>query len=135
MYNIQKKEGDFLKRGNGDGSIFKLSGKRKKPFAVRITIGFTIDGKQKYSYLGYYKTKTEAKKALNEYLTKPFNLEHKDFTFMNVFEEWSKTHKLSDETFKAYKAVFNRCINLHKKVFREIKLSDFENFTKKAFAI
>ena len=37
-----------MRRGNGDGSIFKLSGKRRRAYAVRITIGWSEDGKQKY---------------------------------------------------------------------------------------
>lgn len=32
-------------RGNGEGSIFKLSGKRKRPYAILITVGWTVDGK------------------------------------------------------------------------------------------
>ena len=53
-----------MRRGNGDGSIFKLSGKRRRAYAVRITIGWSEDGKQKYKYVGYYANKTEAKKHL-----------------------------------------------------------------------
>ena len=60
-----------MRRGNGEGSIFKLSGKRRKPYAVRVTIGWTDDGKQKYKYLGYYTNKTDAKKTLREYLLQP----------------------------------------------------------------
>ena len=52
-----------MRRGNGDGSIFKLSGKRRRPYAVRITVGWSDDGKQKYKYIGYYANKTEAKKS------------------------------------------------------------------------
>ena len=36
------------RRGNGDGSIFKLSGRSRRPYAVRVTVGWTDDGKQKY---------------------------------------------------------------------------------------
>ena len=33
-----------MRRGNGDGSIFKLSGKRRKPWAFRITMGGVVGG-------------------------------------------------------------------------------------------
>ena len=32
-------------RRNGEGSIFKLSGKRKRPYAIRIAVRWTQDGK------------------------------------------------------------------------------------------
>lgn len=34
-----------MKMPNGYGSIIKLSGKRRRPFAVRITAGYTDEGK------------------------------------------------------------------------------------------
>ena len=49
-----------MRNPNGYGSIIKLSGKRRKPFAVRVTIGWNNNGKQIYKYIGYYKTKQEA---------------------------------------------------------------------------
>lgn len=53
-----------MKRANGDGAIIKLGGKRRNPYAVRVTLGWNDEGKQLLKYIGYYKTKTEAKKAL-----------------------------------------------------------------------
>lgn len=46
-----------MRRGNCDGSIFKLKGRRRRPYAVRVTVGWTDDGKQKYKYIGYYEKK------------------------------------------------------------------------------
>lgn len=66
-----------MRRGNGDGSIFKLGGKRRRPYAVRITVGYTDEGKQQYKYVGYYATKTEAKAALNAYMANPYDLMQK----------------------------------------------------------
>ena len=40
-----------LRRGNGEGSIITLSGKRRRPYAVRVTEGWTPEGKQKYKYI------------------------------------------------------------------------------------
>ena len=72
-----------MRRGNGDGGIFKLSGKRRKPYAVRITTGWTDEGKQQYKYIGYFENKTAAKKALNEYLINPQTINI--VTFADVF--------------------------------------------------
>ena len=75
-----------MRRGNGDGSIFKLSGKRRKPWAVRITIGWENDGKQKFKYLGYYQNKTDAKKALNDYLANPQKMKLEKRTLESIFK-------------------------------------------------
>jgi hypothetical protein len=55
---MAKKKQQF-RHENGFGSIVKLSGNRRKPFAVRITTGWK-DGKQIRKYLGYYKSEAEA---------------------------------------------------------------------------
>ena len=36
---------------SGYGSIIKLKGNRRKPYQVRLTKGFTEEGKQIYMYL------------------------------------------------------------------------------------
>ena len=59
---------------NGFGGISKLSGNRRKPYAVRITIGWTDEAKQIVKYLGYYKTRSEALKALSAYTISPKHL-------------------------------------------------------------
>ena len=84
-----------MRRGNGEGSIYKLGGKRRKPWAVRITVGWTIEGKQQYKYLGYYLTKTQAKNALREYLLKPYDLTNNDVTLKDVFERLDSATDLS----------------------------------------
>ena len=45
---------------NGYGSIYKIGGKRRKPFAVRITTGWEDNGKQIIKYLGTFRTRAEA---------------------------------------------------------------------------
>ena len=52
---------------NGYGGIVKLSGKRRKPYAVRITTEYTDNGGQKYKYLDYFATRREALACLEEY--------------------------------------------------------------------
>lgn len=59
-----------MRRKNGDGSVYKLSGKRRKPWVARLTIGWDFnEEKQKsfpvYKFIGYYKTKEEAEMALD----------------------------------------------------------------------
>ena len=111
-------------RGNGDGSITKLAGKRRKPYAVRITTGFKSDGTQKRSYLGYYKTVTEAKRALNEYLVNPFDLNK--ITTIEIFNKWVKGSKYTEEVLNNYRRVIENS-GLSKKIFKDIKLMHLED--------
>ena len=51
-----------MKRANGTGSIYKLSGNRRKPWIVRSSV--VIDGKQRYTNLGYFETREKAERFL-----------------------------------------------------------------------
>lgn len=116
-----------MRRGNGEGSIFKLSGKRRKPYAVRITIGYTTDGKQQYKYLGYYTKRTEAKAALREYLTDPYDLSMKHITVIDIFEKWQKQTDLAETTVRSYVSAFNQIKQLHNMNIRDIKAIHLES--------
>ena len=50
-----------MKRANGDGSIYKIGGKRRKPWGARITTGWRLDpasGKltQEYQLIGTFRS-------------------------------------------------------------------------------
>lgn len=85
-----------MRNPNGYGSVIKLGGKRRNPFAVRVTVGWDIDEhnqevKQKYKYIGYYPTRKEAMQVLAEYnagMPIPDNRVRADYKTLNqVFEE------------------------------------------------
>lgn len=120
-----------MRRGNGDGSVFKLSGKRKKPWAVRVTIGFTDEGKQKYKYIGYYENKTQAKTALTKYLADPLDVIQTRVTLKDVFEAMIEKSKLSDNTRKQYASRFKKMEPLHNKEIDKITLSEIETLISK----
>lgn len=116
-----------MRRGNGEGSIFKLSGKRRKPYAVRITTGFTDDGKQKYKYVGYYEKITEAKAALREYLVSPSDKIVTSQTFKEVFEAMIEKSKFSSGTIQQYTSGFNQLSDLHNRNIDSITLGELED--------
>ena len=115
-----------MRRGNGEGSVFKLSGKRRNPWAARITVGYADDGKQIFKYVGYYKTKTEAKTAMRDFLINPFNLDHKNTKLGHIFEEWAKTCDLASTTLRSYQSAFNQAKMLHNMNMRDIKAVHIE---------
>lgn len=78
-----------MKRGNGQGSVRKLSGKRRKPYQALVTDGVKVyQGRliQNQVSLGVYKTKREALEAIARYKVNPVNLDGRDLTFMDVLD-------------------------------------------------
>ena len=82
-----------MKLPNGFGSVYKLSGKRRKPWAARKTVGWTFNeekGKSYpiYQFIGYYATRQEALTALADYNKDPYDLHFDTITFKEVYEKW-----------------------------------------------
>lgn len=115
-----------MRRGNGDGSIIKLSGKRRRPYAVRVTVGWTDDGKQKYKYIGYYEGKTAAKNALREYLLQPEKHKQERQTLKIIFEKMMEKSDFAAGTRDQYAGGFKMLQQLHDKNIGEIELEEIE---------
>ena len=110
-----------MKLPNGYGSVTKMSGKRRKPYAARITTAWTDGGKQVKKYIGYFKTRQEAIKALADYNENPFDLATKKITFAEVFERWQKV-KYKDASLPAeYSAAYKKLAPLYDMPFADIR--------------
>jgi len=118
-----------MKNPNGYGSVLKLSGKRRKPFAVRITVGWNDQGKQKYKYIGYYETRSSAMIALADYHQNPYDLDAGKITFEEVFKKWSdeKYPNYSKSNIIAYNSSYKACSPLYELRFVDIKKSHLQN--------
>lgn len=119
-----------MRNANGYGSVYKLSGNRRRPWAVRITTGWERDvnnpdalGKQKYKMLGYYKTRPEAVRALAEYNHEPYDLDSNKITFEELFEKWKAVEypTLSYDAQKTYNSAYLHCDGLKHQKFRALK--------------
>ena len=116
------------KNPNGHGSILKLSGRRRRPWAVRVTDGF-VDKKQKYRYVGYYETLTEAKEALAReqiYPTSP----KANITFEKLYEEWLETpafRDISKQTQDNYTSAYKHLSKLYKVKFTDLRAKHYQN--------
>lgn len=118
-----------MKLPNGYGTIMKLNGKRRNPYRVRKTAGWEINektgkAKQKFINIGYYATRAEALKALNEYNNNPYDINIAKLTFANVYEQWStrKFENISQSNINGYRASYKRCNMLENMKFSELKL-------------
>jgi hypothetical protein len=66
-----------MRRPNKSGSVIKLSGKRRRPYAVRIYVGMEeVDGKAKlkYKYIDYFEKRKEALAFLEKYNQSPVEI-------------------------------------------------------------
>lgn len=111
-----------MKLPNGYGSVYKLSGNRRKPYAARITTGWDEKGNQKFEFLGYFKTKQDALKELAAYNDNPYDLEMSKVTFQEIYQRWFSENFNEDSnrsTIKNYTAAYKYCKPLY-----EMKMAD-----------
>lgn len=114
---------------NGFGSVYKLSGKRRRPWVARKTTGWTFDEVKKksypiYEFIGYYASRAEALTALSDYNKDPYDLKTNVITFAEVYEKWIEEHfpKVSKSNIYGVKASYNLCDSIKDMKFVEIKL-------------
>ncbi len=112
-----------MKHPNGYGSVFKLSGNRRRPWCIRVTVGWTDDGKQKYKNIGYYEERAEAMIALAQYNNDPYDIDNNKITFKEIYEKWSeeKFPKVSKSNVDGYNVSYNKCKILHDMKFKQIR--------------
>ena len=73
-----------MKNPNGFGTVVKLSGKRRRPYMAKITIGWSEEGKQLRYTVGYFTTKQEALKALGSFEYNPTAVEFSKLKFKEI---------------------------------------------------
>ena len=126
-----------MKFPNGYGSVVKLSGKRRKPYAVRITTGYAVGDDrttQKYKYLEYFEKQKDAVLYLANYNSGQKVKEHQSLqeapTLEDVYKLWiderERRKGLSDSLRNAYNAAFQKYVSLHKRKIRTLRLSDVQ---------
>lgn len=113
-----------MKKANGNGSISKLSGIRRKPYIARVTLGWDEKtGRQIRKTIGTYVTQKEAQKALIDYLDNPYDLDLSNILFKDVYEKWSKLKypKVSHSAILGYQSAYNNVEKLHNMKIKDIK--------------
>lgn len=112
-----------MRNPNGYGTVYKLKGKRRKPYMARKTIGWDDNGKQLYRTIGYYESSKDAIAALADFNRNPYSIEVSTITFSEVFEKWKETkfEGISRSAINGYNASFNLSEKLHNMKFVDIK--------------
>lgn len=113
----EKKKRKKLKRANGTGTVYKLPGRRSRPWAAKK------DG----VYIGYYTTKTAALEALGKLIGTPIT-EKYNWTFAQVYQGWSQEHfkDVGAKSVEASEASYRFFAPLHGRRFRDLRASDFQ---------
>ena len=106
-----------LKRANGTGTVYKLSGHRKRSWAAA----------KSSVIIGYFETRTAALEALNKLAGKDIS-DRFNMTFEDVYREWSAEHckDLSKSSTDGYKRAYDLSESLHKRKFRDLRTKDFQ---------
>jgi site-specific recombinase XerD len=114
-----------MKFPNGFGNITKLSGSRRRPFAVRKT----FHGHQKY--LAYFSSLSNALAYLVD-INKAPNILGSDITFGDAyhFEMAERRKRISIVTAKNYDISFNYCSSITNKRLIDLTVSDLQSIIK-----
>lgn len=131
-----------MRMPNGYGSVVRLSGKRRKPFAVRVTVGYELEGPdsaphavQKYRYLEYFEKRTDAIKYLANHNSGMRVKEHRGIddypTFAEIFnrviEEKQKSKKgMKSALLNSYNAAFRKFEDIHDMKICNIRYVDVQ---------
>lgn len=104
-----------MRRPNGSGHITKLSGNRRKPYAIRKIVGWSDKRTPIYQYVSYHKTKREAEKALDKYMDDPYTLGK--YTLKDVYEEWYalRENEKAENTLSGYRTMWGHLEPLYDK--------------------
>ena len=123
-----------MKLPNGFGSVYKLSGRRRRPWVAAKTFGWEFDEKgqkvkQKQQAIGYYATRQEAMTALVQYNENPYDLNFNKTTFSEVYEKWSEEYfpTLSNaSSIRTITAAYKYCTPLYDMRIKDVRVEHLE---------
>lgn len=112
---------------NGYGSVVKLPGSRRCPYAARITEQWTDSGKQRFRYLGYFPTRREALSCLDEYNRNPYNPDDRKISFADLYSQWTKWKYKESSVPNTYVSAFKWSAPLHERIFIDLRPDDIQD--------
>ena len=125
-----------MRAPNGYGTVYKLNGKRRRPWVVRVTVGYTPNKNgglsPKVEYIGYYATQKEAFQARDEYNKKkdPGYIP----TFIELADDFEREHfpTIKESTRREYKSARVKCSTIAFKRVSEITYTDLQEIVNGA---
>ena len=112
-----------MKNPNGFGSVVKLSGNRRRPYAVRKTVGFNEKGHPIYVFIGYTPTREEGLVMLAEFNKNPYNIEDINITTKELYNRWYRTQKssMSKALRGSMQSAWKHCSSVYDLAYRTLK--------------
>lgn len=116
-----------MKLPNRFGTIYRLPGKRRRPYVAKKFIGKRIDSetnrvKVEYAIIGYYETKKAAIEALSAFHSDPYDLNKKSYTLSDVYSAWAEEHFPTMRDASCYRAAFKVLAPLHETPFSDLNI-------------
>lgn len=114
------------KRGNGQGSVFRLPNGKYK--AV-VTLGYTLDDQgltRRQTRSQVFEKKKDAVAALPGLKESPKVRQRKAMTFWQVFDAWLPTHKAGKSTLDCYRAAIRYFGPLFTMSFQDVDVDDLQ---------
>ena len=106
-----------VKRSNGTGTVYKLTGRRKRPWVAA----------KSRVVLGYYPTRRDAVTALEGLAGRAIS-DRYNMTFAEVFAAWSAEHYpgIGPQGIDGYDRAFKVFAPLHDRQFRGLRTADYQ---------
>lgn len=113
---------------NGQGSVYKLAGRRSRPWAARKTIGWNEKGQPQYKFIGYFRTKTDAMAALMDYNKSPHSLNGE--RLKDIYEPFFESYKekRADTTIESMETKWRHLSPLHDANISDLTRKDIQLF-------
>ncbi len=122
-----------MKLKNGFGSVYKLSGNRRRPYIAIITTGWNEEGKQLHDIVGYGESYEEAFSLLVDYNKDPYDVDLSKMKFCDVYEQLIarletllKKGLISKKTLSRYRSTYPYYEKHHNKPFLAVSRHDIQ---------
>lgn len=130
-----------MKLPHGFGSVYKLSGKRRKPWIAIVTKCYSYNPSagravQTREVIGTYAKRDEALAALANYNENPYDLDKRHITFNEVYEKWSADYfeRISPSSVRTITSAYTRFVSLYDIPFESLRVAHLEECIKNADA-
>ena len=118
-----------MRRANGTGSVYKMSGKRRRPWVARVTYGYDSLGRPIRRVIGYYSRRADAEQAIALHHFNPVLVEKTDITLSQLYDEWSSVHypNISQSMAAGYKAAYQYLAPFYHTKFRLLRTAHIQH--------
>ena len=107
---------------NGYGCVTKLSGKRSRPWVIKVTV-YDEKGNGHQTVVDYAKTEADANIILAKYNNNPWNVDRNKVTLAELYSRWEevKLPKLGKSSQVSLRAAYKHCSAYYGVKYRSIR--------------